>query len=647
MSQKLESARFLLYFLSQIKAASWRVFHHTSCPACTTLPSADPDEFVTPRGHALRFQLLPIGLAARAHRRMADVNERAKVSPPSKRRRVNDDDDAKSSPLVTPNGTDAKPTNGSTPVKADDNLQPLKIKEEHFSSSARAKTEADVMGKSAAEPPNAEDKAAPPADSDPLKSNDVNQQEATPYNGAPVDAEARVPRHATVPAKDAYQPAPVPPPVPAPAPIGEYTYVPPTNTQPDVPRMPSGLTPDVDAVLERIFLSGLFERKDIDGRALDFLGSVAPSLAMAALEDIQHRDFSTVRNKPAFIMSIFKRVVASGGAPMPPQQPPPGGYPPTSVPASALAHLPPGVSDALQRVFASGVCHPSQFDDRAMDILVDLHESDAVRALSEFAAMEPGRVRNPSAFWMGLARKYKGQARRDPSMPASYGGNDGYGTYDRMSTGYGAVDQRIQELISMGGLPPNPFDDRALDALRRLPEQDALSVLGELPEPSRVRNMSAYVMGLCKKFASGEARSLVARAPYAVSGAAYGAGGGGSGGGGAGGGGYDYGGGYGSAYGAYGGAYAAPAVEAERSGGEVRRAFDSMDSSVRERFYRMVSQGLFVETAFDHRAIGALQTMHRDEACAALDELAASDPGRIHNISAYFMGLAKKFGRSL
>lgn len=583
---------------------------------------------------------------------MADVEERAQASPPSKRRRVNDDDEDDIKPSLVaeapaPNGSDAKPTNG--------NSTPLRLKPENLVVGAGA----DAYDNSKPVSAKPESAPAPASDLDPSKTEGVRAEDGTPYNGAPVDEETRVPRHATLPAKDAYQPAPVPPPVPAPAPIGEYTYVPPVSTLSDVPRMPSGLTPDVDAVLERIFLSGLFERKDIDGRALDFLGSVAPNLAMAALEDIQHRDFSTVRNKPAFIMSIFKRVVASGGAPMPPQQPPPGGYPPTSVPASALAHLPPAVSEALQRVFASGVCHPSQFDDRAMDILVDLHETDAVRALSEFAAMEPGRVRNPSAFWMGLARKYKGQARRDPSIGgSSYGGNDGYGTYDRMSsTGYGAVDQRIQELISVGALPPNPFDDRALDALRRLPEQDALSVLAELPEPSRVRNMSAYVMGLCKKFATGEARSLVARAPYAAAGG-YGAAAAG----------YDsYGGGYGGAppYGGAGAGGAAPPgygsapsygapvgganppVDGERASGEVRRAFDSMDSSVRERFYRMVGQGMFAETAFDHRAIGALQTMLREDACAALDELAASDPGRIHNISAYFMGLAKKFGRGM
>lgn len=393
------------------------------------------------------------------------------------------------------------------------------------------------------------------------------------------------------------------------------------------------LSHDVADVLHGLFERGFFEERDIDERAIDFLASVPSSLALAALEDIQHRDFSTVRNKPAFIFSNFKRVVAAGGPP-PSSLPPPGGFPPATVPPSALAHLPSQVSDALQRVFTSGVCHPSQFDDRAMDILVELHPADAVRALSEFAAMEPGRVRNPSAFWMGLARKYKNHSQNGGPMggrgtmgygasgggggsgfsPGPVGGGGGYPHHLPPGRGgYCALERRLDDLRNMGVLRPDSLDDRAIDALRKLPEQDALSVLSELPDPSRVRNMSAYVMGLCKKFATGEARSLTG-----------GRGTGGYGGIGPGGG--------------YGGG----------SGGDRRDLHDAlsrMDPDVRGRFYAMVDRGMFPEHAFDHRAIGALQGLSVGEACAALDELAASDPRRIHNISAYFMGLAKKFGR--
>lgn len=464
----------------------------------------------------------------------------------------------------------------------------------------------------------------------------------------------------------------------------------PADDSPPALSTPTGLDKSVDAVLAKIFASGLFERRDIDGRALDFLSTVSTPLALAALEDIQRRDFSTVRNKPAFIMSIFKRVVNAGGSLPPPSGPPPGGYVPTSVPASALAHLPPAVSDALQRVFRSGVCHPSQFDDRAMDILVDLQEQDAVRALSEFAAMEPGRVRNPSAFWMGLARKYKGHSRAPGGrMGPDSGGSGGYGSssfdggvdpYGRRNSGgsgggggYSTLDQRLDELSASGQLPRSVLDDRALDALRRLPEQDALGVLAELPEPARVRNMSAYVMGLCKKFAMGEARSLANRGGYG--GGGYGGGGYGSGGyGGSSGhyGGGAYGGGYSGPGSGYGGGGYAPQAAGGYSGTgygmqtsamptsyggappqqhsdpssrtrEVGYSLDAMDVMVRQRFNRLTDLGFFFKSCFDSRAIGVLRNMRKGDACAALDELAASEPERIHNISAYFMGVAKRY----
>lgn len=432
------------------------------------------------------------------------------------------------------------------------------------------------------------------------------------------------------------------------------------------------LSPEVAAVLNGLFDRRFFKDADIDARAIDFLAGVAPPLALDALADIQRRDFSAVRNMPAFIFSIFKSVVAGGGSGGGVAAVVPSYGGPAVVPDTALAHLPNDVAKALQAVFGSGVCHPSQFDDRAMDILVELHPVDAVRALSEFAAMEPGRVRNPSAFWMGLARKYKNQSLNGggggqapmqtqgrmgmgppsmgpPSMGPPMGGGGGlsmgaaqmgahapagmpYGAPQIMGQsgsyggggaggggggggGFSALDQRLDELSSMGVLRPDMLDDRAADALRKLPERDALSVLAELPEPSRVRNMSAYVMGLCKKFATGEARSLTGQ----------GRGGGGGGGGG---------GGVGNGYG--GGA-----------GGNVRDVQDAlsrMDQDVRDRFYAMVDRGMFPESAFDHRAITALQGLNVNEACAALDELANSDPRRIHNISAYWMGLAKKFG---
>eukprot|EP00183_Erythrolobus_madagascarensis_P002144 CAMPEP_0185850326 /NCGR_PEP_ID=MMETSP1354-20130828/4503_1 /TAXON_ID=708628 /ORGANISM="Erythrolobus madagascarensis, Strain CCMP3276" /LENGTH=722 /DNA_ID=CAMNT_0028550993 /DNA_START=429 /DNA_END=2597 /DNA_ORIENTATION=+ len=456
----------------------------------------------------------------------------------------------------------------------------------------------------------------------------------------------------------------------------------------------SGLPPKVFDAVERLFSDSICEREDIDNRALDFLATLPEHVALTAVEDISHRDFSTIRNRPAFVMSIFKRVVnppremhpsssgpgpygssgygagrgpIGGGprGPLPPQRGNGMGGPPSrvlmgppgpsgpragmagvaggmdmyavpkphqlqpqqvvTVDPAALSHLPPMVADGLQRVFAAGVCHPSQFDDRAMEILINLKEVEAIRALNEFASVEPGRVRNPSAFWMGLARKYKalgdaGGPGTSDAVPGRRKPDDGYNSYGGGGGGSGSggvvhgggsggnngfealigdfrfptVRERIQALISDQVLAPGDLDLRAVEALNRLNEQDALSVLEEVlwAGPNRVRNVSAYIMGLCRK-RGGPASG-----------------------------------------GSFGGIV-----------GDADADHRDMDPGVRAKFEELISTGVLPQHGLDARAMFALKSMHPKEAIESLDELARSEPGRVRNLSAYFMGLARSRSR--
>lgn len=102
-----------------------------------------------------------------------------------------------------------------------------------------------------------------------------------------------------------------------------------------------------------------------------------------------------------------------------------------------------------------------------------------------------------------------------------------------------------------------------METLGRRPEQDVRGILHELPDPCRVRSMTAYVIDLCKKFANGEDRSL------------------------------------------------------KRS----RELYESLKwiySVVREIFYTTTEQSIITETSFDARAIYVLQIMRREEAGAPL-----------------------------
>jgi len=454
----------------------------------------------------------------------------------------------------------------------------------------------------------------------------------------------------------------------------------------------STLSPEVQNALRALFTEGVCDPADIDTRSVEFLSGLPDKIALTAIDDIHHRDFSTIRNRPAFIMSIFKRVAnpqrdAVGGPapfvgsvqpyssgfsrsiPRPPPRgmrqlppeptyvrpsgprasehnpdvfrqpaaPPPPHPPAATVPPEALAHLPTAVGEGLQQVFASGVCHPSEFDDRAMEILVALKEPEAVRALEEFASVEPGRVRKPSAFWMGLARKYKGLGASGVSGPQNlnspssrgYGNQYGYESYDRRSAAdehayvsghrqrhyssqidslsasrgpvalnrtpefrHALAADRLQRIFSETWLSPNDLDDRAIDAIKRMSESEEMNVVDEIlrTDPSRVRNISAYIMGLYRKYAA-EGLSLSAR------------------------------------------------------DNEVEVDTDILDPLVREKFHALISSGTLPNGGLDGRAMFALKSMPQHEALASLDELARSEPGRVRNVSAYFMGLARSRSR--
>lgn len=173
-----------------------------------------------------------------------------------------------------------------------------------------------------------------------------------------------------------------------------------------VQQPPTALAPEMHVVLARISSSGLFRHRDIYSGALEFFVSFSPPLALTILDGIQSLDFSTILNKPALIVGIFKLMVNNTGVAPPASAPPLGRYAPKSESALVLAHLQLLQTEELQRIFMWGVCHPRQFDDRAMDILGDLPEGDAVKTLIEFAAMEPAAfATRPPSPWALRARK--------------------------------------------------------------------------------------------------------------------------------------------------------------------------------------------------------------------------------------------------
>ncbi|GJQ10988.1 hypothetical protein GpartN1_g2779.t1 [Galdieria partita] len=309
------------------------------------------------------------------------------------------------------------------------------------------------------------------------------------------------------------------------------------------------LNEEVRFQLQSLFQAGVVFPEDFDERAFQFLAWLPVRRAIAALTDLSERNFSNVKKRKAFVMSVLRQYSPDDTRWSSPQKLTHETKAPIVVPPSALAHLPPRVADSLQQVFASGVCHPSKFDDLAMEVLVSLDESDAVQALNEFANVDPSTVRNPSAFWMGIARRYQIRAKKasiHSYSSAHFQGNENMiGPHSRKKARSGGVDWHKQQTEHNSGLPgkasqsvcfsshdrfetnrrrthhedskmvidyieeltrrnilaPGALDEKVVDTLKRIPQDDALAVLRDLEhlDQRRIRNISAFVTGLIRK----------------------------------------------------------------------------------------------------------------------------------------------------
>eukprot|EP00899_Mesostigma_viride_P025593 jgi/Mesvir1/6218/Mv00898-RA.1 len=161
----------------------------------------------------------------------------------------------------------------------------------------------------------------------------------------------------------------------------------------------------------------------------------------------------------------------------------------------------------LQRLDEDGIFPTATLDGRAWDTLRQLSEMDALAALEELeanAATDRGRVRNPSAYFTSIVCKYSTvPGRTAPEKALS--GRTGYTAVSdqafRLVLGKvaPAVADRLQRMVRDGSVDLPKLDVRALETFARLSPGEAMDMLDELSRSdiNRIRNYSAYFMGMC------------------------------------------------------------------------------------------------------------------------------------------------------
>lgn len=157
------------------------------------------------------------------------------------------------------------------------------------------------------------------------------------------------------------------------------------------------------------------------------------------------------------------------------------------------AMLTPAVAERLHAFLVEA---NSRFDDGAWDSMMQLTESQALAAIDELkgAYNSPHGVRNVSAYFTGIVRK----TLANPA--GSYGGL----STDTLNP---MVRVKLEECFNMGLFDRTKFDHRAINALQRLADHEAVAAIDEMArsDMSRVRSFQAYFIGICQKYARGGA----------------------------------------------------------------------------------------------------------------------------------------------
>lgn len=315
------------------------------------------------------------------------------------------------------------------------------------------------------------------------------------------------------------------------------------------------LPASVSGALQQLWASGAVTQSQIDERMLEYLAGMHENAARLSVEELSRANLDGIRNISAYFKTICRRHqmnsgggVGGGGHP----QGGGGGF----QGGGMSGPPPPEAFYEIQRHYQMGVITQpvamrleqffndtgASLDRGAWEIMLQLNEMSAMAAIEEVhgACRSDKPVRNPSAYFTGIARKHLAGMVGPPGggfhghgggggpggfhggggPPGGYpgvggGGGGGFGGGGR---GGGPVDdsvlqqqlppqvfQRIAGAVNRGKFDRSALDQRALTTLLQLDEVTACVVIDEIEQTdlSRIRNFAAYFMGICNKFLKG------------------------------------------------------------------------------------------------------------------------------------------------
>ncbi|GMH34107.1 hypothetical protein BSKO_01941 [Bryopsis sp. KO-2023] len=161
--------------------------------------------------------------------------------------------------------------------------------------------------------------------------------------------------------------------------------------------------------------------------------------------------------------------------------------------------LDPEVRVKLRSMFDKGVIKEDELDNSVLIRLRDFPAEDAVECLEQFCKCDISKVRNKSAYIIGVIRRLRNKDQHPDNPYNTAGGAAGGGPNSTFLDKN--VQVRLNMLFSDGVCKPSDIDDKCLEALGQLPPRGALEALGQFAgrDLSDVRSYSRFLMSIIRR----------------------------------------------------------------------------------------------------------------------------------------------------
>eukprot|EP00667_Euglena_gracilis_P013044 EG_transcript_13427 len=223
---------------------------------------------------------------------------------------------------------------------------------------------------------------------------------------------------------------------------------------------------------------GVLDMHQLDAGIMLDLAALPPELAVQAVETYAAADQRTVRNPCGFMKGILNSVAYSG--------------------ADITAPLPPLVQLHLDKAIHKGVIEPHQVDAALYALMAGMDPTAAIRALSEFAMLDPDTIQNKPGMLSSILKRHQAE---DRATSAQRPHSDRPPAVDRPSS----VLELVQRYHEDRRLRMTDFDGAILRELEALPLDQAQKALDTFvaTDQRQIRNASGFLKGIIRSVRDG------------------------------------------------------------------------------------------------------------------------------------------------